>query len=59
MIVWNLVHSIVIGRRTPEEVARDYRLPIEAVNEALEYYYANKEWIDEEVDEEGRELGLK
>ena len=34
-------------------------LPVEAVREALHYYYANKEWIDEEVDEEGRELGLK
>jgi uncharacterized protein (DUF433 family) len=59
MIVWNLVADVVVSERTPEEVAADYRLPVEAVNEALEYYYANKEWIDEEVDEEGRELGLK
>jgi uncharacterized protein (DUF433 family) len=59
MIVWNLVAEIVVSEHTPEEVAKDYRLPLEAVQEALDYYYANKEWIDAEVDEEGRELGLK
>lgn len=59
MIVWNLVASIVVSEVPPEEIARRYRLPLEAVQEALDYYYANKEWIDAEVDEEGRELGLK
>jgi uncharacterized protein (DUF433 family) len=59
MIVWNLVAEVVVSERTPEEVAKDYRLPLEAVQEALEYYYANKEWIDAEVDETGRRLGLK
>ena len=59
MIVWNLVAEVVVSKRTPEEVAEDYRLPLEAVQEALEYYYANKEWIDAEVDEEGRRFGLK
>jgi uncharacterized protein (DUF433 family) len=59
MIVWNLVSSIVVRGETPEFVASDYRLPIEAVQEALDYYYANKEWIDAEVDEQGRRLGLK
>jgi hypothetical protein len=34
-------------------------LPLEAVQEALDYYFSNREWIDEEVDAEGRELGLK
>jgi uncharacterized protein (DUF433 family) len=59
MIVWNLVADVVVSGKTPEYVAQNYRLPLEAVQEALDYYYANKEWIDEEVDEEGRELGLK
>lgn len=59
MLVWNLVADIVVSEKTPEYVAKNYRLPLEAVKEALDYYYANKEWIDGEVDEVGRELGLK
>jgi uncharacterized protein (DUF433 family) len=59
MIVWNLVADVVVSGGSPEEVARRFRLPLEAVQEALDYYEANKEWIDAEVDEEGRELGLK
>ena len=59
MIVWNLVADVVVSGKTPEYVANDYRLPLEAIQEALEYYYANKDWIDAKVDEEGRELGLK
>lgn len=59
MIVWNLVSSIVVRDETPEYVAQNYDLPVEAVREALAYYYANKEWIDAEVDEQGRRLGLK
>jgi uncharacterized protein (DUF433 family) len=59
MIVWNLVADVVVSGLTPEEVAKDYRLPVEAVQEALEYYYANQEWIDAEVDAMGRRLGLK
>lgn len=59
MIVWNLVSSIVVRDETPEYVAQNYDLPVEAVREALDYYYANKEWIDAEVDEQGRRLGLK
>ena len=59
MTVWNLVADVVVSGLAPEEVAKDYRLPVEAVQEALEYYYANQEWIDAEVDEIGRRLGLK
>ncbi len=51
MTVWNLVAEIVVSERTLEEVAEDYRLPLEAVQEALAYYYANQEWIDVEVEE--------
>jgi uncharacterized protein (DUF433 family) len=59
MIVWNLVAEVVVSERTPEEVAEDFRLPLEAVKEALDYYYANREWIDAEVDALGRRLQLK
>jgi uncharacterized protein (DUF433 family) len=59
MTVWNLVADVVVSDVPPEEVAADYRLPVEAVQEALDYYYTNKEWIDAEVDEVGRRLGLK
>ena len=59
MIVWNLVSRIVVRGRSPEYMAEQYDLPLEAVLEALDYYYANKEWIDAENDEIGRELGLK
>lgn len=59
MLVWHLVAGIVVREETPEFVAEDYRLPVEAVQEALRYYYANKDWIDAEVDEQGRRFGLK
>lgn len=59
MTVWNLVADIVVSEVSPEEMARRFDLPLEAVQEALDYYYANKEWIDAEVDETGRRLGLK
>jgi uncharacterized protein (DUF433 family) len=61
MIVWNLVADIVVSGKTPEWVAQDRDLPREAVQEALDYYDDNKEWIDAEVAETGRrlrELGL-
>ena len=56
MIVWHLVADIVVSGRTPEFVAQDRDLPLEAVQEALDYYHDNKEWIDEEVAETGRRL---
>jgi uncharacterized protein (DUF433 family) len=59
MLVWHLVAGIVVRGEPPEFVAGDFRLPVEAVQEALDYYYATKEWIDAEVDEQGRRLGLK
>jgi uncharacterized protein (DUF433 family) len=59
MIVWNLVSGIVVRGETAESVAEDYRLPVEAVREALDYYLANKEWIDAEVEDEARESGLR
>ena len=59
MIVWNLVAGIIVQGHTPEYVAGDCDLPVEAVREALDYYYANKEWIDAEVDETARKCGLR
>lgn len=59
MTVWNLAAEVVVSERTPEAVAEDYRLPVEAVREALEYYYANKEWIDAEVEATARRFGLR
>jgi uncharacterized protein (DUF433 family) len=56
IIAWNLVCEIVVSGRTPEWVAQDMHLPLEAVQEALDYYYANKEWIDAEVAATGRRL---
>jgi uncharacterized protein (DUF433 family) len=59
MTVWNLVGEIVVSGRTPEEVAEGFDLPLEAVTESLEYYSANKEWIDAEVEAEARRFGLR
>jgi uncharacterized protein (DUF433 family) len=59
MTVWNLVADVVVSDWTPEEIAEDRDLPLAAVQEALDYYYANKDWIDAEVDATGRRLGLK
>jgi uncharacterized protein (DUF433 family) len=59
MIMWNVVSSIVVRGETPEYVAEDYDLPVEAVREALDYYYANREWIDAEVDDMARRFGLR
>ena len=33
---------------TPEEVAREYNVPLEAVQEAIDYCVKNKELLDEE-----------
>ena len=54
MIVWNLVHPIVVQGHSPEEIARRFDLPLEAVREAVDYYYANEGWINEEVESMAR-----
>jgi uncharacterized protein (DUF433 family) len=59
MIVWHLVAEIVVSDTPPEEMARRFDLPLEAVQEALDYYSANKEWIDAEVEDEARACGLR
>jgi len=42
-----------------QQIAELKSLPVEAVEEAVHYYYENREWIDQEIDEVGRRLGLK
>lgn len=59
MTAWNLVAEVVVGVRSMEEVAHDFRLPVQAVEEALEYYRANRKWIDDEVEQDARSLGLR
>ena len=47
--------------RTPEQAAKDYDLPVEAVREAIDYSINHKELLDaERAHEESRmkELGL-
>jgi uncharacterized protein (DUF433 family) len=59
--VWPLVQPIVLGTRSAEQMAKDYRLPLEAVQEALDYYHENERAILREVEQEGdylREAGL-
>ncbi len=41
---------------TPEEVAEGYRLPVEAVLEAMDYYEKNKDIVDADTAEEIRAL---
>lgn len=56
MTVWNLVADIIVSGCAPEEMARRYRLPLEAVQEALAYYHENRAMIDAEVEETKRQL---
>lgn len=49
-----LLYRETIGEepRTPDEVARDYGLPLEAVQEAIRYSVANAEFLREEHERE-------
>ena len=42
--------------RTPEEFARDYQVPLEAVLEALDYVSRNRPLIEQERDREAARL---
>jgi uncharacterized protein (DUF433 family) len=50
--VWNLLCSMWANKMTPEEVAQDYELPVEAVYEALDYYEKHRELLEAEAEEE-------
>jgi uncharacterized protein (DUF433 family) len=59
MHVWHLVATMLREGETPEETAKNFGLPVEAVIEALDYYQRNKELVDAETEEEGRRLREK
>jgi hypothetical protein len=45
-------HTVGLEPRTPEEVAKDYDLPVEAVLEAIRYCIENEALLREERDKE-------
>ncbi|MFA0750848.1 MAG: hypothetical protein SLRJCFUN_001251 [Candidatus Fervidibacter sp.] len=56
LTVWQLLTSMWVHQMTPEEVAADYGLPVEAVYEALDYYEKHRELLHAEAEEEKRRL---
>jgi uncharacterized protein (DUF433 family) len=56
MTVWHLIGMMRAGGYTKEQVAANYDLPLEAVEEAMEYYRENRALIEAEVEEETRRL---
>jgi uncharacterized protein (DUF433 family) len=59
MLVWHLVAPVVVQGREPQEVADSFDLPLEAVQEALDYFAVNRAWIEEELEASARRLGLR
>lgn len=59
MHVWHLVATMLREGETPEETAKNFGLPVEAVLEALDYYQRNKALVDAETEEEGQHLRAK
>ena len=59
MHVWHLVATMLREGETPEETAKNFGLPVEAVREALDYYQHNKALVDAETEEEGQRLHAK
>jgi uncharacterized protein (DUF433 family) len=55
----HVVGTMLSNKLTPEETAKAYSLPVEAVLESLEYYQENKALVDAEVREERRLGGLE
>ena len=45
-------HTVGLEPRTPEEVARDYELPVEAVLEAIHYCTHHEDLLRQEREEE-------
>ena len=56
MSAWHMIAVMRANGYTPEQAAKDYHMPLEAVFEAIDYYQKNKALIEAEVDEEGRRL---
>jgi uncharacterized protein (DUF433 family) len=58
MTVWNLIATMRANQFTIQETAEGFDLPLEVVEEALDYYIKNKGGIEAENEEVGRRLGL-
>jgi uncharacterized protein (DUF433 family) len=56
MTVWHLIGARRAAGYTKEQTAENYDLPLEAVEEAIEYYQEHRALIEAEVEEEGRRL---
>jgi uncharacterized protein (DUF433 family) len=54
----SVVHDWINGPEpmTPEDFARDFRVPIEAVHEALDYVARNRDFIAQERDREAANI---
>ena len=59
LTVRQLVYSMRADHLLPEHAAERYSLPLEAIQEALGYYYAHREAIDAEAETEKRYLQEK
>ncbi len=59
MHVWHLLATLLREGETPEEAAKNFGLPVEAVLEALDYYRRNKTLVDAETEDEGERLRAK
>lgn len=59
LTVGQLVYSMRADHLPPEQAAERYDLPLEAIQEALEYYQAHREVIDAEAEAEKRYLQEK
>lgn len=51
-----LYREAVAEKRTPEQIARDYRLPVEAVREAIAYCENNPDVLREDYEREEASL---
>lgn len=56
MHAWHVVATLLREGEIPEETAKNFGLPVEAVREALDYYRRNKTLVDAETEEEGQRL---
>jgi uncharacterized protein (DUF4415 family) len=63
MTVWHLIATMRIERETPDQAAKNFGLPLEAVREAVDYYTRHKDIVEADTAEEKRilveEFGLK
>lgn len=59
MTVWHVIAVMRANGYTPERMAKNYGLPVEAIREALDYYEKNKELVQAEVEAEKQWLIAK